>query len=197
MNTDNTDNNMTDEEFFALHPQPDLVVGQGYPTLIFPEDAEDEDAVDTDEDASILICAFPTKPEKYKRQYAVDLSGCPMNLTREFNKVHEEDDDLSDLPDLILMPIDDLPDLMPIDDLHIIRCPVIQARLIHKRAEERYYASLTTVDEIDEAIKKSLSRQYSILQDKEKQDPVQDIKDRNAKCFRTLEQRKDDNFRRL
>lgn len=214
MNTDNTDNNMTDDEFFALHPQPDLVVGQGYPTLIFPDDEEDEDA---DEDASIY--AFPPKPEKYKRQYAVDLSGCPMNLVWEF-----DEDDLSDLPDLI--------------DLPTIECPVVQdvvqERLNQKRAEESYWTSLTTIDEIDEAIQNSLSRQYnlarilkkerdedkkekqlqakkdqeermqiindqemrraSILQDKEEQ--VQAIKDRNERCFRTLEKRKDDALKR-
>ena len=218
MNTDNTDNNnnnMTDDEFFALHPQPDLVVGLAYPTLIFPEDADEENT---------SIYAFPPKPEKYKRQYAVDLSGCPMNLVWEF-----DEDDLSDLPDLI-----------PNEDLQTIRSPVVQdvvqERLNQKRAEESYWTSLTTIDEIDEAIQNSLSRQYnlarilkkerdedkkekqlqakkdqeermqiindremrraSILQDKEEQERVQAIKDRNERCFRTLEKRKDDALKR-
>ena len=217
MNTDN--NNMTNEEFFALHPQPELVIGHAYPTLIFPEEVEEDD----DDDAT-SIYAFPSKPEKYKRQYAVDLTDIPKNLLWEFDKVvveeeEEEEDYLNDLPDLI-----------SIEECNA-GCPVSQARLNHKQSEESYWSSLTTIDEIDDAIQKSLSRQYnlaeinkkkikedkedkermrkkdreermqiindgemrrfSILQDKEEQERVQAIKDREMRCFRTLENRKD------
>ncbi len=134
---------MTNEEFFALHPQPELVVGHAYPTLIFPEEEED--------DTSIYV--FPSKPEKYKRQYAVDLTDIPKNLLWEFDKVvveEEEKEDLSDLPDLI--------------SNEECNAAVYRARLNQKQTEESYWASLTTFDEVDEEIQKSLSRQYNLVE---------------------------------
>ena len=215
---------MTDDEFFALHPQPDLVVGLAYPTLIFPEDADEENT---------SIYAFPPKPEKYKRQYAVDLTGCPMNLMREFNKVivDEEDDDLFDLPDLI--PNEDLPENLTMEELAVeyekilakqynlveinkrnkideeermqIKKDQEERMQIKKEKEERVQVKKDREERVQEVakdrrermqiMKDGEMRRFSILQDKEEQERVQAIKDRNTKCFRTLEKRKDDSFR--
>jgi hypothetical protein len=148
MNPNN--NTMTNEEFFALH-QPELVVGNAYPTLIFPEEKEEEDVLG-DEETSVY--AFPPKPEKYKRQCAVDLTGIPRILEWDFDSavVEEEKEDLSDLPDLI-----------SIEECNA-ECHVSRMRLNQKQSEESYWASLTTIDEIDDAIQKSLSRQYNLVE---------------------------------
>ena len=210
MNTDN--NNMTDGEFFALHSQPELVVGHAYPTLIFPDD--------------LSIYAFPPKPEKYKRQHAVDLINIP-TMEWEFDDavVNEEDEeeDMFDLPELF--------------DEFNIRFPVSHYCWSQEQIEASYTLS---VDEIEEAVNKSLAEQYNIAelnkkarqerdreqdikedqeiqssilqQDKEKQDPVQVIKDqdpvqdpvqdikdqdplqvikdRERRCYRELERRR-------
>jgi hypothetical protein len=217
---------MTDDEFFALHPQPELVVGHAYPTLIFPDDVLFLTSDSEDDTDDVSIYAFPPKPEKYKRQYAVDfdLTDIPP-MVWEFDEVvvvdeeedEEEEEDLSDLPELI-------------DDCNI-RCPDSHYCWSQKQIEASYTLS---VDEIEEEIQKSLAGQYnlvdiikrnkkdeeermqkvakdrrermqiindgemrrfSILQDKKEQERVQGIKDRNERCFRTLEKRKDGAFR--